>query len=358
MANEVVADDLRSTLEAAVSAAETSHSEGTPMPETVAPAAKETFDAATGKPVEESKPLESKSENPTGKTPPEVTETPLDEQGEPAPKVDKAPQSWKPSTKAKWDKLDPDIRSEVMRREKETTRVLNESSGAKKFVTGFQQAAAPYESRWRAMNVSPAQAVTALMANDYALSQGGKEAAKLMASMIKDYKIDVNELDDALSGAIGQRPDPESIIDQRIQQALAPFVQERQQTQAQRESQQQREFQATAQAVERMSEDPKMPMFDLVRMDMADIIDNNLRRGVTVSAEEAYTRAVRMNPEAYAESQKTTKLVGAQGQHQAAQRSLGASLSVSGSPSALSTPVPASDLRGTIEAAFLANQGR
>lgn len=370
-------DDLRSTLEASVAAAETSAASGTPMPETVtvapapAPAddktaallkAKPTFDAETGKEVPEQKPSPQKPADSTGTPPPEGTETDVTEQKpatEGAVKIDKAPQSWKPSEKAKWDALDPGVRTEVIRRERETTRVIQESANARKFQQGFAETVRPYAGRYQQLGIPPTQVVAALLHADNTLATAPRETrAKMMAKMIKDYEIDLELLDGELSGQVSEKPDPLSIVDQRIQEALKPFQTFVQTNAQERERQNQQNFAQQEQVVAQMESDPQYPLMSMVREDMADIIENNLRRGVTVGLPEAYNRAVRMNPEAFAEAEKLTKQSQAQKLNATAQRALGASLSVGGNPSALATTIPASDLRGTIEAAVLAAQGR
>jgi hypothetical protein len=100
------------------------------------------------------------------------------------------------------------------------------------------------------------------------------------------------------------------------------------------------------------------PHFDLVAQDMADITEMALRRRVYLTPQEAYKRAVAMNPEAQAAEQSRTGQQRALEAHDAATRSLGASLSINGSPAGLKQTVAPDDLRSTIEAAWRETQGR
>ena len=109
--------------------------------------------------------------------------------------------------------------------------------------------------------------------------------------------------------------------------------------------------------------DPNYPYFEDVRQDMADIIEMGARRGVAISMEAAYTRAVRMNDTTFqATNARETSQAATQAalqQHQIAQKAKGAAVSVSGSPmgTGANGGNPA-DLRGTITAAFSDTGGR
>ena len=83
-----------------------------------------------------------------------------------------------------------------------------------------------------------------------------------------------------------------------------------------------------------------------------------MKRRIYLTPQEAYKRAVAMNPEAQAAEQGAAGQQRAQSAHDAATRSLGASLSVSGAPAALKQTISPDDLRGTIEAAWNSAQGR
>jgi len=102
-----------------------------------------------------------------------------------------------------------------------------------------------------------------------------------------------------------------------------------------------------------MASNPNFPYFEEVSNDKADIVEMYAKRGVAVSLEDAYTRAVRMNDGTFQaanvrdSSQAATQA--ALTAHQEAQRAKGAAVSVSGSPTGTgrNTGNP-SDLRGTI----------
>ena len=262
--------------------------------------------------------------------------------------VEAAPQSWKAGAKAKWNKIDPEIRQEVMRREKQTTQVLNESAQARQVVSQFQETIQPYMARINSVG-HPLAAVKNLLHADHLLSTSPpQQRAQIMAKMINDYGIDLQALDNVLAGNIKPVDPVESRVEQLLQQRLAPY----QQLLAQQQQNEQQATQQLATTVQQMAQDPKYPYFEKVRQDMADIIELSARKNVPISIEQAYNRAIQLDPE-------INKLSAAAKANTLAQRAKKASSSVGGAPSGLlSGSSTAGDRRATIEAAFDAIGGR
>lgn len=264
-----------------------------------------------------------------------------------------APQSWKPAQKAKWDKLDVDIQQEVLRRERDTTHVLNETASARQLVNKFTQAVNPYMARINLLGGDPIQAVQELLKADHLLSSAPKGAkAQFMAKLINDYGIDLQELDNALAGKPVADP-VDSRVEQLVAQRLAP-LQEFITAQQRAEQQRQQEIgQQLSHTVETMAADPAYPHFQQVRESMADIVELMARRGQHITIEAAYNRAIAMDPDlAKLAEQEATAKAAAQ-LNSRAQRAKNASISVGGAPSGSIGGTPRSnDRRATIEAAF------
>lgn len=358
-------DDLRSTLEAAVELHEKEGPNESGEIRTVPEAPKTPEEGtkpeapATDEKAAETKPLESADKKPTEGSPPESAKTDVDEQGKPAPVADKPPTSWKAAPKALWDKVDPIVKAEIRRREKDAERVIAESANVRKFAEGFSQVVKPFAARIQQANVHPLQAVKALLEIDHVLAMGPPaHKAMTIAKLIKDYGVDVAQLDAALSGENVSETDPTSIIEQRIQQALKPVQETLQQFTARDQQQARAEMEQQARTIEQMTDNPKYPHFDTVREEMADLIEFKAARGVYLTLDDAYNQAVRMSPEAQQAEQENAQRHKAEKANKDAQRALGASLSVSGAPSTVRAPVDPSDLRATIEAAVAAHSGR
>jgi len=363
-----MSDDRRSTIAAAMEAVEEGLDVNTavekletpeviekaePVVDTTSDARPATADSEAPKTADVDEPTPTKTE--------EATAEIVEEKQVP---VERPPQSWKAPQKAKWDKLDPDIRQEVLRRERETTKVLSESASARQLETQFHQVVQPFMGRLQSMNAHPLAAVQELLKADFLLATGPvNQKTQLMAKLISDYGVDIQALDAALSGKAA--PDPvESKVEQLLQQRLAPFQQYMTQQEQLRAQQEAAEGQRMATTVESMAMDTtQYPYFEQVRDTMADVVEVLAKRGVSIDLKEAYNRAVAMDPtvsqelatQTAAEALKTqaAKLNGK------AQRALKASSSVGGAPGGSTGRAPdASDRRAVIMAAFDTAGGR
>jgi len=275
-------------------------------------------------------------------------------------RIDRAPQSWKKESKGEWAALPLHIRQEVHKREAEINRVLAQAAPERQIAEQFKATVQPFMTRMQTNGVDPITAARNLFEADHRLATGHpNDRAQYMAELILEYGIPIEALDAALAPLVNGRqsqsaapvngidPSIQQLIQQQLSQALAPIMQERQQ--AQQRSQQQVE-----QTVEQMALDPKYPFFDEVRMDMADLIDLAARKGVALPLDEAYSRAVRMNPDTYSQMERQTTVSSATQAHQAAMRAKNAGSSISGAPAGGGGQFNNGDgsLRGAIEAAF------
>lgn len=270
-------------------------------------------------------------------------------------RVDRAPASWKKEAKGEWASVPLHIRQEVHKREMEVQKVLNETAPVRQEVQQFRETVAPYMARIQSLGATPIQAVGHLLKADYALATGTpQQKAQFIDKLLQDYGVDIAELDSAISRRLGGQPAPQQqgfdqnqinqLVQQQLQQALAPIYQQQQQ------EQQRVEQQATT-TVEQMALDPKFPHFEDVRQDMADLIELNSRRGIYISLSEAYNKAVGMNSE-FSAMQQATQL------NLRAQKAAAAAASVSGSPigGGSQSHVTSGDLRADLEAAFGGNR--
>lgn len=340
---------IREALDTAIADHETavgSVETGTPA----APVAAE----STPAPVEQAQADQSPVEQTQAKAKaPEITPAP-----QPVDPLAEAPKSWKAANRAHWDAIPKEAREEIVRRDKEVFRIFGESAQARKLQSDLTEVVRPFEARIRSSGQTTMAVIGNLLQFDYALSSAPPaQRAQLAAKLINDYGIDIRELDAALSGSAPADP-VQDRIDRMLQERLAPF---QQYLQSQQNIEQQRNQGYSTQAVqtvEQMADDGvKYPHFEQVRDDMADLVEVAGKRGLYLSADQAYNRAVAMNPElgaqAAAQRQAEAQRQTAQSQHRRAQQALNASSSVSGAP--LGTPGSggsAADLRSAVESAF------
>jgi hypothetical protein len=352
--------DLRSTIEAAVAKEETqaANSAAASTVEAVEPPARQPEVPAPESEKASPAPEAEKAEAPEKAEQPEKSETEpqAEDKAVKASPLDKAPQSWKPAAKQIWKELPESARQEVVRREKQITQALSESAGARQAVAQFTDMIQPYRARMESLGMPPLQAINELLKADHILTTAApSKRAQFMAGLIKEYGVDVRELDAALSG---EAPVDQTAaqIEQLVNQRLAPFQQFVRQQAESAQQQRQREAMEVQQSIERMSVDPKFPHFEAVRDTMADLIEISAKRGLYITPEQAYTKAVAMDQDLSAQSNRRQA---AEQANARAQRALNASVSVGGAPSAQpSGQAVGSNLRSTIEAAFEKMGGR
>ena len=282
-------------------------------------------------------------------------ETP--EQRDARQRVDRAPQSWKGESKKLWETLPLNVRQEVARRERDITKVMNETAQVRQQVSQMQEVFAPHMDRINTVyggNTVDGDQQPALrrapIVQRHPAGQGttGRQHGQAVQHRRSSHWMR------RLSGSTPLRRSlQQSNIERILEQRLAPlqqFVQSQQQREQQARTQQE---QQVTQTIEQMAVDPQYPYFDEVRELMADIVEVNARRGIAISLPDAYTKAVRMNDDTYqastARDSSQAATQAALQAHQQAQRAKGAAVSVGGAPGAPGTNVGnPSDLRGTI----------
>lgn len=236
---------------------------------------------------------------------PEGTEPITKAEGEPtgatgeekpsAPAKVKAPQSWTPAAREKFLGLDPDLQQEVLKRETEINRRLEETAQERKIAEGFMRAASPYEAHFRSIGVNPIQAAADLFNAGYVLHTGSAQAkANLLANFVKQFNIDLDTLDTALAqslgagghgGSVGQPAGVDPALMERlnrIEQTVTGSVQEKQRLEAE----------SVNKTISDFAADPKNEFFNDVAQHMVAL----LQAGTAKDLKDAYDQACWANP--------------------------------------------------------------
>src|SRR5262245_7775269 len=125
-------------------------------------------------------------------------EAPIKPPGEPQLR---APASWRPAIREHWGKLPAEVQQEVVRREVEVGRALQESAHARQGLAAVQQVLAPYANNIQASGTDALTAMNNFFQADHTLRHGSmQEKAQLIANVIKNYGVDVQALDTVLAG--------------------------------------------------------------------------------------------------------------------------------------------------------------
>ncbi len=210
--------------------------------------------------------------------------------------TDKPPVAWKPATKEQWSKLPAEVRAEVNRREREMQERLNQTDKIQKFAQDFAQIVDPYKHLIAQSGSTPLRAVENLMRTAGRLQTGTPEQrAQVVAEIIGNYGIDIATLDRVLSGVVkdGRVPSQQPVAEAPPQWAK-PMFDFMQNIQMQQQAHQIRMKEQVTTEIDKIAE---KPFFEDVREDMADIMELAEKRGVQLTLEQAYEKAIKQNDE-------------------------------------------------------------
>jgi hypothetical protein len=254
-----------------------------------------------------------------------------------------------------WGKLPPRVQAEVLRREGEVQRALQESSEARQGYQKYQEAVKPFETMIRAEGGEPVQAIQGLLQTAYALRHAPMQTkADMIARMVQAYlpgRDGLELLDRRLAGEALQ-PGPQQgaqFRDPRVDQLLAQMEQAK--------AAQEQSVSQKAETMITAIQDKEF--FADLREDMADLMEMHQRRGLTLTLEDAYNRAAAAHPEiskVLTQRAEAQRLANPTGSTQAARR---ASVSIRSNPAtAPSGERRVGDLREDLEAALDTASGR
>jgi hypothetical protein len=266
----------------------------------------------------------------------------------------RAPKSWRPLAREKWDQVPVEVRQEAIRREGEINRALNETAEARKNWTRFQEAVRPFEGVMRANGTTdPVQSAANLFQTAATLQLGTQpQKAAVLAQVITQFGVDVGLLASYLQGQPAttmQAPeyrDPRvDTLLQRIESAMA----ERTKSQETRLHQELESFAEKAEFFED----------DRIRETMADIVEVWDKQGklgsdadLSKAVQEAYNRAVLLHDDiaqVYRQREAAKEAAAAQAK---AQQARAAASSVRSTPSVAGTPAQPKDRRAALERAY------
>lgn len=268
--------------------------------------------------------------------------------------AEKAPASWKATTREKWATLDPEVRAEIMRRETETSLALNQTAQQRKIADEFQRTIAPYMPQFQADGQPPLQAIQGMLQASAQLRSGAPaQKAAVIAQVIQQFGVDVSLLDQHLAAHYSgqQAPaDPTSGVMQALRSEIAPIQQFMQQIQQQQTQRQQATQQQLLSEITEFSS--KAEFFADVQQDVADLLEMSANRGVNMTLQEAYDRAIMFHPQVSSVVAQRKAAQAATRQTEVARKAqqASASLPTMGAPSQGNDEVVGDDIRSALMA--------
>jgi DNA-binding transcriptional MerR regulator len=289
-------DDLRSAIEEAFN--EQQGATDAPSSETGGSEAHAEEPLRTAAPTERSEPVgDTKSTDQPAPGEVEKEKPTAEADGTPYDKTkDRAPEAWRPTSREHWAKLPPEVREEVNKREHEMYQFVQRTASQRKIADQFVNTVQPFLGMIQAEGSNPLVAVQNLLQTAAFLRTGPSgQKAQLVAKLVKDFGISVDDLDKAL---VGERvpEQPEDKFNALLEQRLAPVNQFIQQIQGARQQRVQQADTAVDTEINAFAQDPKNEFFRDVYNEMADLTEIAARNGRTLSLKDAYDKACQLNP--------------------------------------------------------------
>lgn len=272
----------------------------------------------------------------------------------PAPDTAKPPQSWGAAEREHWGNLDPAVQAQVKKREAEVQNVMAQAAQAKNFQSEFDGSMTRYGQLFQQQGVTPLQAVGEVMQTAAGLMQGTTQSkAETVADLIEQYGIDVATLDTALSGRINKAAspnEPDGNLKSYLSEQLAPMQQFMQQQQNQIRQSQQNQYATAQQELEQFINANEFAR-DLLP-DMNDMVGLAGQRGVDMSYQQAYDKALLLRPDIQQIIAQRQGGQAAAQNNQEIQRKQNATVSLPRAGASQANSPEPTDMRGALEAAF------
>ena len=201
-----------------------------------------------------------------------------------------APVGLSVEAKQEWANTPKDVQKHVMQFEKRMENVSQKYGKQAQRADAMDRSLAPF-SQLMAMNGGAANVLPGLLQTASQLQMGsGQQKAFAVASLIKQYGIDIKALDSMLVGeAPSQADQQKELIQQQIQQQMAPMQQHYKQQQQQQQYIAQQEQQRIGGEVSSFGQSNEF--YEYVALDMADKLDQAASQGVQMSMDQAYDSA-------------------------------------------------------------------
>jgi hypothetical protein len=261
------------------------------------------------------------------------------ETGKEAPATRKAPQSWSKEYYDHWNKLDPAIQDQILKREADVAKGFEERATKLKPYEELDRIFQPHRQRWQLKGWSEAQAVQQLLAAQDYLDRDPAAAIRWLAN---SYGLKPDQIVQTAAHQ-QQQADP-------LAQYLAPVMQELQQVKAtltaREQAEQTRQQNAIRTEIESFSKDH--PHFETVKADMAAL----LHAGRAEHLQDAYEKATWAHPDVRRQIMDEQAKAQAAKNAEDVEKAKRAASSVTGAPTGKSATGPKQSLREELEAAF------
>jgi hypothetical protein len=207
------------------------------------------------------------------------------------------PQSWKKEMHDFWSKADPRLQEYAYQREEQMRAGIEPIRSKAEFADKVNEAIAPYMDTIRGLGIDPPQAIRALMEADNILrSSSPQDRLNYFHSLARSYGIDLT--------AQGQ-PAPQAPVDPNFVALQNELVKIRGEVTGWKQAQEEAAYAALLDEVQQFS--TKAEHFEAARKTMIPLMES----GIATTLEDAYDKALRLDPELFAASQQAQQAAAA-----------------------------------------------
>jgi hypothetical protein len=258
------------------------------------------------------------------------------------------PASWKKDFHEVWQKADPKMQEYAWQREEQMRAGVEPLLSKAQFADAMQEAISPYMTTIQGLGLSPDKAVGALMEADHRLRTSDPQTKlQYFMQLAQSYGINLN----AAQAQPGQMPQmPQQSVDPLVWQLQNELNQVRGEVMGWKQQQEMVENQSLLNEINQFS--LKAEHFEDVRPTMIQL----LQSGVAQTLDDAYEKAVRLDPNLFEQVTKAQQAEAAakqaKEQNRAVKTARAAAVSVRSATPGVNTAPKSSDRRALLEEAF------
>jgi len=306
--------------------------------------------------AEKGEPIEPVVRDPKGRFTAQKAEQPAEEpQVEEEPPVwRRPPASWKKDYHEVWAKADPKMQEYAWQREEQMRAGVEPLLSKAQFADAMQEAISPYMTTIQGLGLSPDKAVAALMEADHKLRNSDPQTKlQYFQQLAQSYGINLG----AMQGQPAQPGQaPQQAVDPTVWALQNELNKVRGEVMGWKQQQEMMENQSLLNEINQFS--LKAEHFEDVRPTMIQL----LQSGVAQTLEDAYEKAIRLDPNLFEQMTKAQQAEvaakQAKEQNRAAKAARAAAVSVRSATPGVNTAPKSSDRRALLEEALTEIEAR
>jgi hypothetical protein len=303
--------------------------------------------------AERGEPIEPVARDGKGRFATPKAEEPADEPqaNEEPPVWKRPPASWKKDFHEVWQKADPKMQEYAWQREEQMRAGVEPLLSKAQFADAMQEAISPYMQTIQGLGLSPDKAVAALMDADHKLRNSDPQTKlQYFQQLAQSYGINLG----AMQGQQGQMP--QQTVDPTVYALQNELNKVRGEVMGWKQQQEMMENQTLLNEINQFS--LKADHFEDVRPAMIQL----LQSGMAQTLDEAYEKAIRLDPNLFEQVNKTqqAEIVAKQAKeaNKAAKAARAAAVSVRSATPGVNTAPKAANRRALLEEAFSETESR